>query len=56
MVSSVKRGAVTQDAKRAAVQRVASTHTKTVRISEGQRKAIVGNKEFRAGKPSPPSR
>lgn len=53
MVSSVKRGPVTDAARRAAVERVAARHSKTVRITEGQRKAIVGDPEFRAGKASP---
>ncbi len=53
MVSSVRRGQVTEAAKRAAVQRVASTHSKTVRISEGQRNAIVRDKQFRAGRSNP---
>ncbi len=49
MVGSVKREAVTQAERRAAVQRVASSQSKTVRITEGQRKAIVSSEEYRGG-------
>ena len=52
MVRSVKKGPVTSEARRAAVQRVASAHSKTVRITEGQRRAIVGSADFRAGRES----
>lgn len=40
---------VTAAARRAAVKKVASSHSKAVRITEGQRKAIVGSKEYRSG-------
>ena len=52
MVSSVRKGPVTSAAKRAAVQRAASNHSKTVRITEGHRRAIVGSPDFRAGRES----
>lgn len=50
MAGSIQRGKVTSTAKRAAVQRVVSRHAKTVQITEGLRRAIVGSSAFRAGR------
>jgi hypothetical protein len=50
MVSSVKRQPITSAAKRAAVHRVAASHSKRIRITEGLRKAIVGSSDYRAGR------
>jgi hypothetical protein len=49
VVSSVKKESVTPAARRAAVLRVARSYSKAVRISEGQRRAIVGDEAYRSG-------
>lgn len=55
MVGSVRKEAVTPAVRRAAVKRAVASHSKAVRITEGQRKAIVTDKEYRSGR-SPSSR
>ena len=50
MEAAVKRGIVTAAARRAAVQRAIAVHVPAVRITEGQRRAIMGSAEFRDGR------